>query len=95
MPYNQGMMDNEENVGNRLPLIPMSLGWYFTSDMKSSNGFNRALGVIPFIKLMFVSLGALSEDTLKVMWNGNHETFRIFYVPDNGGSWIAVGPEIA
>lgn len=94
VPFHRDMMDNEENVGNRLPLIPFSLGWYSGADYSSYNAFNRAYGIIPLIKDMLSSLGAQSEDTIQVLWNGAYETFRIFYVPDTAG-WIAIGPEIA
>lgn len=91
LPYNSGLLDNEEHSTDRLPLIPYSVGHYYT-DSERHNSFTRANGVIGLIRKMYSSLGAASEDTIRVLWNGQHETFRLFN--DVIGSWIAVGPEI-
>lgn len=93
-PAANAMLDNEDYFGNRLPLIPYSLYFYYASNLTRYGAYNRIYGVLPFVRRMYASLGAASEDTIRVLWNGSYETFRVFYDAD-GDEWLAVGPEIA
>lgn len=86
---------NRQNEALPLTLLPMS-----KADQNEGYAgygcFNRFSGWLPFVwesqdKPPFNVASA--EDTVKGVWNGKMETFRIFYV-NVGTYWIVCGPEI-
>lgn len=95
LPATSNMLDNKEFNTDRLPLIPYVLMWNRGYEDSKYNTYSRSFGVLPLMRKMYDNLGAASQDTIRVLWNGKYETFRIFSVPDDSGTWIAVGPEIA
>lgn len=95
-PAEGEMLDNDDSHTDRLYLVPYTVGRFRGAyDDTKYNAWSYSFGTLPFARRIYSTLGGASEDTIRVMWNGAHETFRIFSIPDNGGIWIACGPEIA
>lgn len=76
-------------------------------DVTSSNegdgvkvgNFNRSKGILPFCWLSQPDTAPYtgsSEDTVKAIWSGSFETFRMFNIAETSGFfWLVCGPEIA
>lgn len=52
----------------------------------------RRPGYIPGLRIVSNVWNAMNEDTIKVMFQGIYQTFRLFYHADSG-YWVACGPE--
>jgi len=90
--------ENWNRVNQQLPLVPFMVEAGYESGGSDAytgglyNSWHRAWGVIPLIRRMWTSLGAAQEDTVKAIWNGKYETFRVFSI--TYANWCAVGPEL-
>jgi hypothetical protein len=89
---------NKNRVNQQLPLVPfvVEAGHENSSDDvyygDRYNHWVRCYGAVPLIRSMYNSMSAAQEDTVKAIWNGKYETFRVFDIANAG--WVAVGPEI-
>jgi len=87
-------MDNEEWWAEKLVLAPFTLvGGSPSYDRSNNNVYGHYVGVIPFVRAMYSSLGAANEDTVRAPWAGKQEVFRVFY-DTPAARWLCLGPEI-
>jgi hypothetical protein len=85
--------DNRFSRGHLSPFIVKG-GGTDTSWYKYGGDVNCYFGLITQVRDTGNAWGGVSEDTVKAMWNGQFETFRLFYFDWSNG-WIAMGPEIS
>ena len=64
------------------------------TDYQLGNESGRYYGIIPHVRYTSNPWSGVSEDTIKVMFNGVPTTFRLFY-DELSSQWRAMGPEIA
>jgi hypothetical protein len=86
---------NTNRVNQQLPLIPFVIEASHSSETYDGENYaawNRLYGVIPFTRAMANQLSAAPEDTVRSIWSGSYETFRVFNI--EGATWMAFGPEI-
>ena len=88
-------MTYPEAFSGSLILGPLMFRAYDTSGTHLPFGSddNRMPGYVRDVRFVGSNVwGAISEDILKVMFQGAMQTFRLFYCSDSG-MWIAMGPE--
>jgi len=85
-----------ESYTGAIILLPYYLRPAIDADWKAGGSDpNRKPGYIPHVRKVHTNIwNAISEDTIKVQFAGNYETFRLFY-SDWANYWFAMGPEIA
>jgi hypothetical protein len=67
---------------------------YHISDAQNAKGdYMRAVGFMPFCWRILNTRGGSSEDTMEAQWEGQFETFRMFYLGRTDVGWFIVGPE--